>query len=557
MNILKGKSTRTKIFTVITVLIIVATMAFTLAFNYFVLNRAVLLDLTYEGFYTLTDAMKRECEFVDKLDEKVEIIFCNDPDRLVSQTVTRVVYYMAIMLDNSFENIETRTVNVALNPTALSKYKTTSLAEISPSDVIISYGDRYRVVNAEVFWYRDSEEALFSYNGEYKMASLLKSITAFSNAGKAAAYFVTDHGETYYDEARPDENRELLNFIYSLEDAGLTIKTLNLTEAERIPADCALLIINNPLTDFVPEAGKENDFYYESPLEKIDRYLIADYGSLMVAKDFERELPLLEEFLYEWGFDFKSALVSDDVHNIADEDNTGRQLITSYNTDDDSYGMGIYSEFATMSSAPKFIMTNTGYIKCAYGATDAVFENGSGGTSRIYSPLFFASDKAIAHTKNEDGIYNQKASEDGVRMDLVAVTTRKQLNSTTNENKYSYVMCANSADFFTSAFVGSSAYSNYDVLVALAQNATRADEHASIELGGISQNSPSYGGKIFMDSDMSVTGEAIYDKDPSEPIKQTKGISAPEIVVFSILIFLVPVALTAAGIYVRTKRKYL
>ena len=130
MNVLKGKSTRTKLFTVITVLIIVATLAFTLAFNHFVLNRAVLLDLTYEGFYTLTDTMKRECEFVNNLDEKVEIIFCNDPDRLVAQTVTRVVYYMAIMLDNAFENIETRTVNVTLNPTALSQYKTTSLAEI-------------------------------------------------------------------------------------------------------------------------------------------------------------------------------------------------------------------------------------------------------------------------------------------------------------------------------------------------------------------------------------------------------------------------------------------
>ena len=187
MNILKGKSTRTKIFTVITVLILLAALAFTLAFNYFVLGNAVLLDLTYEGFYTLTDTMKRECEFINKLDDEIEIIFCSDPDRLVSQTVTRVVYYMAIMLDNEFDNVKTRTVNVTLNPTALSQYKTTSLAEISPSDIVIVYGDRYRVVNAEVFWYRDSQNALFSYNGEYKMASLFKSITAYSNAGKAAS----------------------------------------------------------------------------------------------------------------------------------------------------------------------------------------------------------------------------------------------------------------------------------------------------------------------------------------------------------------------------------
>lgn len=556
MNILKGKSTRTKIFTVITVLLIIAALALSLGLNYLALKKASVLDLTYEGFYTLTDVMKRECEFVDKLDEKVEIIFCNDPDRLIAQTVTRVVYYMSVMLDNAFENIETRTVNVALNPTALSQYKTTSLAEISPTDIVIVYGDRYRVVNSEVFWYRDSSEALFSYNGEYKMASLLKSITAFSNAGKAAAYFVTDHGEDYYDASRPEKNRELLNFIHALEDAGLKVKTLNLEQVERIPEDCALLIINDPKTDFTADPDKANEFYYVSPLEKIDRFLIADYGSLMVAKDFERELPLLEEFLREWGFEFETALVKDTENYIADAKDTKTQLITSYNTDDDSYGMGIYSEFASSDSAPKFVVTNTGYIKCAYGISDAIFENGAGGTSRIYSPFLFSSEKATAYSKDAEGNYTLLHTNEGTK-DLVAVTTRKQLNSTTNENKYSYVMCANSADFFSGAFVGSSAYSNYDILVAMAQNATRADEHASIELGGISQNSPSYGGKLLISSDMTYTGEGIYDKDPSEPIKQNKGISVPEIVLFSIIIFLIPTVIAAVGIYVRVKRRYL
>ena len=556
MNLFKGKSTRTKLFTVITALIVVFVIALTLVLNYVGMQKTLFLDLTYEGFYTLTDAMKQECEFVETLDDKIEIIFCSDPDRLISQTVTRVAYYMSVMLDNTFENIEVRTVNAALNPTAVSKYKTTSLTEISSSDVIIAYGDRYRVVNAEVFWYRNSEGALFSYNGEYKMASLFKSVTAYSSAGKAAAYFVIDHGETYYDESKPDENRELLNFIYALEDAGLKIKTLKLDEVERVPEDCALLVINNPTSDFTPDPDKANEFFYVSPLEKIDRFLIADYGSLVVAKDFERELPLLEEFLGEWGFEFESALVKDTVYNIADESNTSTQLIGAYNTDEDSYGMGIYSDFVKLQSAPRFVVTNTGYIKCSFGVDDAAFENGAGGTSRIYSPFIFSSDKATAYSKNADGEYALLHTNEG-RKDLVAVTTRKQLNSETNENKYSYVMCANSADFLSNAFIGSSAYSNYDVLVATALNATRADEHASIELGGISQNSPSYGGKMLVTSKLSSFGESIYHKDPSEPIKYNYGISSADIVLYSIMIFLVPVTLAAIGIVVAIKRKNL
>ena len=196
MNILKGKSTRTKIFTVITILVIVLAIALTLVLNHVGMMNTLFLDLTHEGLYTLTDMMKKECAFVENLDEKIEIIFCTDPDRLISQTITRVVYYMAIMLDNAFDNIEVRTVNAALNPTAVSKYKTTSLKELTAGDVIIAYGDRYRVVNAEVFWLRNTSNEIFSYNGEYKMASLIKSVSAYNSAGTATAYFLTDHGET-------------------------------------------------------------------------------------------------------------------------------------------------------------------------------------------------------------------------------------------------------------------------------------------------------------------------------------------------------------------------
>ena len=555
MNILKGKSTRTKIFTVITVAIIILAIALSLVLGYFGLHNTLFLDLTYEGFYTLTDVMKEECAFIEELDGKVEIIFCNDPDRLVAQTVTRIVYFMSVMLDNSFENIEMRTVNVALNPTAVSKYKTTSLAEIGPSDVIIAYGDRYRVVNAEVFWYRDSQSELFSYNGEYKMASLLKSVTAFSNSGTASAYFVIDHGESFYDKEKPEENRELLNFVHVLEDAGLTVKTLNLS-AEDIPDDCALLVINNPRSDFLPDPDKLNDFYYVSPLEKIDRFLLSDYGSLMVAKDHAIELPLLEEFLGEWGFDFENALVKDGGSYIADPDDTKTQIIGAYNTDENGYGMGIYSEFASLPSAPKFVVTDTGYIKCSFGASDTILENGASGTTRIYSPIIFTSDKATAYTKDDEGNYSLLYSNEGQK-ELVGVTVRKQLNSTTNENKYSYVMCANSAEFFSNSFVGSSAYSNYDVLVAAAVNTTRSDNYASIELGGISQNSPSYGGKMLISSDMTSLGETLYYKDASEPLKYNYGLAVSEIVVYSVFIFLVPVAILTVGIIVKIKRKYL
>ncbi len=560
MNLFKGKSTRTKIFAVITVVILLLAIGLNLVLNYVGQKNTLFIDMTYEGFYTLTDKMVEECAFTDKLDEKVEIIFCNDPDRLIASQTTRLTYYMSVMLDNIFDNIETRTVNVTLNPTAVSKYKTTSLTNIVPTDIIVSYGDRYRILSADAFWGRGSNGEMFAYNGEYKMASIMRSVTAYSSAGNATAYFLTDHGETFYDESKPDENRELLNFIYVLEDAGLKVKTLDLASVESIPDDCAILIINDPKLDFVPDPDKTDSFYYVSPLEKLDRYLIADYGTLMVAKDFERELPLLEEFLYEWGFDFEDSLVKDKVNYGEEDDDSEPKLTTqltgSYNTDESAYGMGIYSEFATLGSAPKYMVTNSGYIKCAFGITDTVLENGTSGTTRIYSPFILSSSGATAYKKDANGEYKLISANEGTK-ELIGVTTRMQLDAYTNENKYSYVVCANSKEFLTTAFIGSSAYSNYDVLVSLTLNTTRADDYASIDLGGTSLNSTSFGGKMLVSDELKPYGEDYYYKDSENPLKYNQGITTPEIVFYSIMIFLIPTAIAVVGIIVRIKRKYL
>lgn len=559
MNLLKGKSARTRIFSLITVVILLVAICFTLFFNRVGQQNTLFLDLTYEGFYTLTERMAEECAFVEDLDEKIEIIFCNDPDRLISQEITRVVYYMSVMLDNKFENIDVTTVNVALNPTAVSEYKTTALNEIATDDVIISYKNRYRILNAETFWYKNSSGELFSYNGEYKMASIMKSLTAYSKAGNATAYFLTDHGETVYDGANPEKNAELRNFVFALEDAGLVVKTLDLSTVDRVPDDCALLIINNPTLDFEPDPTQQNSFYYVSPLEKLDRYLISDYGTLMVAKSHDKELPLLESFLYEWGFEFENALVKDEI-KMGNEDDTAEptlttQLVGSYNTDENDYGMGVYSEFASLDSAPKYMVENSGFIKCSYGITDTVFENGAAGTTRVYSPFILSSATATAYKKDAGGVDRLYANA-GVK-DLIGVTTRMQLNPVTNENRYSYVICANSADFLSSSYNGNSAYSNYDILVALALNTTRADDYASIDLGGTSQNSSSFGGKMFISDDLSPTATDIYYKETSAPLKSVAGITTPEIVLYSIMIFLAPVALAVVGIVVKVKRKYL
>ena len=165
-----GKFSRSRILSVITVLGIVLIFALNLIITHLGRENTLLVDTSYEGLYTLTDLMKEECSFIDELDgeEKVKITFCSDPDTLIESDITRVVYFMSLQLEKYFDRVEVDTVNVTYNPTAVSKYKPTTLSEILPTDVIISYGDRYRVASTNAFW-TSSNGIIGSYFGEYKM----------------------------------------------------------------------------------------------------------------------------------------------------------------------------------------------------------------------------------------------------------------------------------------------------------------------------------------------------------------------------------------------------
>ena len=105
MRIFKGKSKRTVIFSAITVGVIVVLLCANLALSIIGGGRNWFIDVTPEGLYSLTDAMVKECAFVDELgksdgDKCVKITFCNDPDRLISNFDTRATYYMALALQD-------------------------------------------------------------------------------------------------------------------------------------------------------------------------------------------------------------------------------------------------------------------------------------------------------------------------------------------------------------------------------------------------------------------------------------------------------------------------
>lgn len=569
LNLFKGKSKRTKIFTAITFCAIAVLLTLNFLLTYLFDSYALMLDMTPEGFYSISKEMKKECDSIfTKLEEnenqkKIKITFCNDPDFLKASRVTRMPYVMAEKLENKYPDaFEVEVVNVNLNPTAVAKYRPTSLSQIKTNNIIVSYGDRYRVTTAEKFWAEDGD--IYYYNGEYRLASLMKSVTAVEHP---SAYFVTDHGETYYDPQNPTSEMSLSMSAFAdlLIERGLTIKTLSLSDpkVERVPEDCVLLIINNPTKDFEYDKDKLNSLSYVSDTEKLDRYLVMKQGSIMVAKDFERNLPVFESFMYEWGFKFSDSILVDKESSLDDENDEATNLIAKYSTDPDSFAYAIYGEYADLSSAPLTVVPNAGSIECSYNESNYKLEVGSTSTTRHYASFLSTSKAATRYVKENGEITSVVDGAPGV-YDVAAVAVRIELDQFSDESKYSYIFCVNSAEFLKNSCLGVDSRANYDIVSAVVENISRIDEHASTDLGGLSQNSTSMGGKKLITMSMSAIGETIYsnkynNNNPLEGrvvIKYNHPVSLGFIIGYAVFIFAVPIAAAVAGIVVSVKRRY-
>ncbi len=560
----KGKLGRRRLLSLLLPIAFAAIFLFQFWFTSFAEKKQLYVDLTSEGLYTLTDKMVEECSYIPKLENELKITFCADPDALRGSLQTRVVYFMCLALQKAYPTLKIETVNLKTNPTAVNAYKTTSLSDIDATDVIVSYGKSFRIIAADAFWTTDGEGSVFSYNGEYKMATLFHSLTSRNSP---VAYFITNHGETYYDtenEQHPG-NRETLSLYQLLTERGLAVKTLDLSDPSvtDIPEDCALLIINNPQSDYVYDETKSGAYGYISETEMLDRYLTRDQGSIMVAVDYKLnaktaeypngKLVNLVDFLYEWGFELGDTQLTDKEASLSAKDENGApdysNLVGQYITEENTYAYAIYGAYASLSSSPRFIVSDAGEVKCAYDLGTGMPEPGSNSTSRYYAPFF--STTAAGTLRDENG---NLVADPGVR-DICAIALRYGVDSQTLAYSYSYIFCANSGGFFSEQTLGNPSFANFDVTSALVENISREDVYASMDLGGASLNSSSYGGKRLQKETIATAITDIYASDGTV-VKTNQPIKGGAKAFVIITAALIPVGIAIAGIVIHLRRRF-
>ncbi len=525
----------------LSLLLAALTVALALLLPYLQRKYNTYIDMTPEGLYTLSDAMKAEIRDVDA---PVEILFLTDEGRLLDHPLLRYVYLMARDLSEENPGITVRAASLADNPTAFDGFRDARGTALSPTDVIVHSGERYKILSAESFFGKENDEYV-TYNGEYRIASAILSVTTYGEGPQAL--FAVGHGERYYVEGDAGSDPSLSAFAELLRETGLRVGKIDLDAVDTLPEDCVLLIFLGTREDY--SAGNIYDYNAPSALKKLDRFLY-EKRSVMVFRDgLDDPLPDFEDYLSAWGIGFTDTLVTAPEESLSGTlaGTDGDRLIASYpDKIKDTPAYEMVKDIVSLQTPPKTVLANTMALKSTF-LKNPVYTSES--VSRAICPLFYAG--ASAEAKDERG-YTVFAKGSCPPIAMLSV----EATLVGGEHKMSYVMAAGSTAMVENDYLADAAFGNADVLRSVLRTVARTDVFASGEVGGFDMNATAYGGKWYEDTQLSVEGKANTVFYSMTEYKDFAVMTTARVVAVCVAIFLVPVlVLPLCGVIVLRRRK--
>lgn len=172
-----------------------------------------------------------------------------------------------------------------LYPTFAEQYEgaSTGCVVLTTADnyTVVSYSDMYDM-DLEAYYYSGSQEYTFEAEN-----ALTAAVARVIRTTSYQMYELTGHGETSLES----------DFTDTLENAGVTVTSLNLTTTGSIPEDADSLIINAPLADVAADEAAMLSNYVEQG------------GKLLVVTDFTVNTPNLDAVLSSCGMTRQTGLL--------------------------------------------------------------------------------------------------------------------------------------------------------------------------------------------------------------------------------------------------------
>ena len=497
------------------------------------------LDVVREYAIPMVEKMNEERAAKGEEPITINVKFCTERDKVYEADKLRMIQYTALALQKEFPDaVKVEYLNIEKNPSQVQKYKATSSTSIYAHQIIFEFGTEYRVCSYDYFFLKNDTSANehWAYNGEQKIASLLLALT---RAESPIAAFITNHGE---------QTENCRSFRTLVERAGFDVMDIDLSKDE-IPEDCRLLICYDPQTDFL---GLGNPAFVEgdeSEIDRLDKFLDQAYSFMLFVDKDTPELPVLEEYLEEWGVTVARAENAEgelDTLVIRDQtmklDKDGYIPMAEYVTA--GGGASITEDMRNVSYPAKVVFPNSTAVIMSEsfrkihvvpddtnGVTEA-YTYGSyyrNGVSRYFHDVFKTGPAAAAEAF---GKQYQVATQQA-RFNLMTISIESRSVKETNylsTQEPSYVAVFGSTEFASDTILDSAAYGNADVLTSTLRHMGREVMPADLEFKAFKINT--------------------VDTDAYIP-------SAGETVGTTVFLTLLPIiACAIVGICINVKRKY-
>lgn len=187
------------------------------------------IDLTPEQLYSLTDESKEKITSLPQ-EDKFEIYMFDYKDN--DPVVDLAKQYAKIN-----KNIKVEVLNIEDRPDLVSKYN----VEKGYGTVILVSGDKYKMYNYSSFRTYDYSTQKYTDLTEQRFTN---GIIGISSIGKnTPVYVLTGHGEKTM-------TTDMVYLGTALELENYEIKSLNILSEQKVPDDCATLVIASPSRDF-------------------------------------------------------------------------------------------------------------------------------------------------------------------------------------------------------------------------------------------------------------------------------------------------------------------
>lgn len=404
-------------------------------------------DMTSEQIYEISDETRM---LLSETDEKIEIIFCRDRDKIADTFDMSKIIGLAEKYEREFDNISVRYVDYMRNANELRRIIRSTTTIFEDGDVIVRSvkGDKYRLLKSNAFFTFTENGELFGFNGEMRFTSTILSV---ARATDDVIVFTTGHGELMTSLA-------ISEVLYDAGYSGDSVRTVNL-KTEQIPENTKLVVIYNPKYDF---AGRESEKAGSvNEIAKLNEYMQKKEGNILVLLDKDTpSLPNLSEYLSDdWGISFRSGEVITDAKNAVDT--YGLELIARYNTTNDNSNFYAYSITKNILGNAQTVMSNATPL---YINTDL---------SKTVAPVLKSSkDATVSKTGTSSaGI----ASGEQI---LMAISTDHRTSG--GVEKYSHVIVSGSVEFLSDKTQYRS-YANSDLVRSALSLVTKEKVPVNIE----------------------------------------------------------------------------